>query len=221
MGLTFHRFVCYGIILWAVVLLFRIMIRTPKIYAEKYVVIFISLMIGILWQTIMIFSRTPIDRSMIGIGIFGILTFYFSLFYRPMRLLDRMLGDIVSEMPEMMFFFDNTHKCIWANAPAKRFVGIRDDQLDEASPRLIEKFGRIEDDSDNWNLQKMVLSEDGMKYYAIEKKTDAPIMPVIYKLRNMSETGVIYNGSQLKDYHAINNEFKAKMDLHLEIEIIR
>ena len=48
--------------------------------------------------------------------------------------------------------------------------------------------------------------------YAIEKKTDAPIMPVIYKLRNMSETGVIYNGSQLKDYHAINNEFKAKMD---------
>ena len=171
MGLTFHRFVCYGIILWAVVLLFRIMIRTPKIYAEKYVVIFISLMIGILWQTIMIFSRTPIDRSMIGIGIFGILTFYFSLFYRPMRLLDRMLGDIVSEMPEMMFFFDGTHKCIWANAPAKRFIGIRDDQLDEASPRLIEKFGKIEEDADNWNLQKMIMSEKGMNYYAIEKKT--------------------------------------------------
>ena len=48
--------------------------------------------------------------------------------------------------------------------------------------------------------------------YALEKKTDAPIMPVIYKLRNMSEAGVIYNGSQLQDYHKINDEFKAKMD---------
>lgn len=48
--------------------------------------------------------------------------------------------------------------------------------------------------------------------YALEKKTDAPIMPVIYKLRNMNEAGVIYNGSQLKDYHEINDEFKAKMN---------
>lgn len=49
--------------------------------------------------------------------------------------------------------------------------------------------------------------------YAREKKIpDAPIMPVIYKLRDMSETGVIYNGSQLKDYHLINDEFKEWMD---------
>ena len=48
--------------------------------------------------------------------------------------------------------------------------------------------------------------------YALEKKTDAPIMPVIYKLRNMDETGVIYNGTQLQDYHSINDEFNEKMN---------
>ncbi len=48
--------------------------------------------------------------------------------------------------------------------------------------------------------------------YALEKNIDAPIMPVIYKLRDMSETGVFYNEAQLKDYHLINEEFKIKMD---------
>lgn len=49
--------------------------------------------------------------------------------------------------------------------------------------------------------------------YALEKKIpDTPIMPVIYKLRDMSETGVIFNGSQLSDYHIINEVFKTKMD---------
>lgn len=48
--------------------------------------------------------------------------------------------------------------------------------------------------------------------YALEKKTDEAIMPVIYKLRDMSQTGVIYNDSQLADYHKINDEFKERMD---------
>ena len=49
--------------------------------------------------------------------------------------------------------------------------------------------------------------------YALEKNIpQTPIMPVIYKLRNMSETGVLYNGSQLEDYRTINDEFKERMD---------
>lgn len=48
--------------------------------------------------------------------------------------------------------------------------------------------------------------------YALEKKTDEPIMPVIYKLRDMNQAGAIYKGSQLSDYHIINEEFKERMD---------
>lgn len=48
--------------------------------------------------------------------------------------------------------------------------------------------------------------------YAKEKGLDEPIVPVIYKLNNMSETGVFYNGKQLEDYSTLKDEFSKKMD---------
>ena len=171
MGQVYHRVVCYGVIFSLVVAYFMKIRRTPRIYAEKYVVIFISFIIGILWQTIMIFSRTPIDRSMIGFGIFAILVFYFSLFYKPRRLLDRMLSGIVSEMPDAMFFYDGSHRCIWANEPGKKLTGIEGNHFEMASKGLIEKFGEVKDRDADWNMNKALVSEEGVRYYAIEKRT--------------------------------------------------
>jgi diguanylate cyclase (GGDEF)-like protein len=171
MGQTYHRVVCYGIIISLVALYLMKILRTPKIYAEKYIVIFVSFIIGILWQTIMIFSRTPIDKSMIGFGIFCILVFYFSLFYKTRRLLDRMLSGIVSEMPDAMFFYDGSHRCIWANEPGKQLTGIQGNRFEMASKGLIEKFGAVEDRDVDWNMNKALVSEDGVRYYSIEKRT--------------------------------------------------
>ena len=77
-GQVFHRVVDYGIILAILVILVARAVRSARIYAEKYYIIIISLAIGIIAETFFVFSRTPIDRAMIGFAIIGFFVFYFS-----------------------------------------------------------------------------------------------------------------------------------------------
>ena len=96
LGQTFHRILDYGI-LAAVMIIFIIKtVRSPKINSERYSVILAAMIITTVWETAYIFSRTPIDRAMIGFGVFGLLVYYLALFYRPMRLLDSMLANMAS-----------------------------------------------------------------------------------------------------------------------------
>ena len=83
-------------------------------------------------QTFYIFSRTPVDRSMIGFGAFGILITYFSIYYRPLRLLDRMLSDIASDMSDGIFVFDPSGSCIWANTRGFEMIGIAGGEPEKA-----------------------------------------------------------------------------------------
>ena len=136
LGQTFHRVVDYGILATVIVIFIYKLIRTPRIYAERYGIILAAILVGLVWETYYIFSRTPIDRSMVSFGVFGLLVFYFSIYYRPVRLLDRMLANIASEMPEAMFFLDVTGHCVWANRPGQQLAEIRA-RVDE----VLELFG--------------------------------------------------------------------------------
>ena len=171
LGQTYHRIVCYGILAGIMVILIVKMVRVPKIYSERYSVIFFTLVITSVWQTLYIFSRTPIDRSMIGFGITGVLIFYFSLYYRPLKLLDRMLANIASEMPEALFFFDANDKCIWANDPGIRLAGIERGEFGVATERLQEIFGNYEREAVEWSARHVTGSGSDARYYALEKHT--------------------------------------------------
>ena len=171
LGQTFHRVVDYGILLAIMIVFLVKMIRSPKIYSERYSVILFTLAVSAIWQTAYIFSRAPIDRSMIGFGVTGVLIFYFSLYYRPLKLLDRMLANIASEMPEALFFFDANEKCIWANDPGIQFTGIGSGEFGKASARLREILGSYEQDSREWSSRHVTGSGDNARYYALEKHT--------------------------------------------------
>ncbi|MBR4627186.1 MAG: EAL domain-containing protein [Ruminococcus sp.] len=169
-GQYFHRIVDYGIFLSVLIFFFIMTIRSPRIYSERYSVIFICLLLGGLWQTFYIFSRSPLDRSMIGFAVFGVLCFYFSLYYRPMKLLDRMLANIVSKLPDSVFFFDMTGRCIWANSNAKELAGITGGEFSTANDSLKGIFGSALDLSSNgWTSHLTIGSGSNEKYYALEK----------------------------------------------------
>ena len=79
-GQAFHRVLDYGI-LAASILIFGIKtFRSSRVNSERYSVIFTSLILLTIWQTFFIFSRTPIDRSMTGFGVIGIVVFYFAIY---------------------------------------------------------------------------------------------------------------------------------------------
>ena len=167
-GQTIHRIIDYIIFGAAVVIFLVKTIRSPKVYAEKYFVIILAMAAIGLWQTFYVISGVSMDFSMIGYGIFGVLVFLLSLFYRPLRLLDRMLAAIASRMPEALFFFDTNKRCIWVNNQARELLNITDEDLEKVPFLLQEKFvGKIQDATD-WSDRYQVGQGDEMKSYVLE-----------------------------------------------------
>ena len=170
-GQAFHRALDYSIFVSVLVIFFIKMIRSPRIYSERYSIIFFAMIVGGLWQTFYIFSRTPVDTSMIGFAVFGLLVFFFALYYRPLRLLDRMLANIASELKEALFFFDANGRCIWANAPGIAFVGVKNEDFEQVSDRLRQIFGDYEQEGSSWTASRMLGTGDSARYYVLEKHT--------------------------------------------------
>ena len=172
LGQTYHRVIVYGILLAIIVIFFFKLITSARAYSERYVVILITILLTACWQSYYIFSRTPVEKSMAGYGIFGLLIFYFSLYYRPITLLDRLLANMASDMPDAIFFYDVYGRCIWANDQAIELVQLPDDKFDRSSELLQAKFGQKEDfDEPEWTCRKVVGKGADCKYYDQSKRT--------------------------------------------------
>ena len=108
-----------------------------------------------------------------------------------------------------------------------RYIADRIDKLEDGTLRLVDyKTGRDEtqfsDVSELFSYEhpKIRAILQLMLYcnaYALEKQLDGPIMPVVYTLRDMDNTGVFYKGEQLKDYMEVNDEFKRYMDEKIKV----
>ena len=123
-GLFFHRAFAYSVFFVSLAILTFKTFTAPRIDTERYAIILASMIVVGALETFFIVSRTPVDRSMIAFGLFGVLAYFFALQYRPLRLLDRMLGHIVADMPEAVFFFDRNNDCIFINDAARSLLGV-------------------------------------------------------------------------------------------------
>ena len=168
-GLQFHRIVGYGLFAGILLIFLLNIIRSSKLYREKYMVIFASMLASGLLQLLFIFSKTPIDRSIIVHGIFGAVVFYFSIIHRPLRALDAMLSNVASYMNDAVIVFDATNRCMWANDCAYKMLETQQDKTDELKDRLTERFGNFFEFGEEWTRDVFVPVNDG--YYILEKKT--------------------------------------------------
>ena len=169
-GLTFHRILVYSL-LACIILIFAVMtIRMPKVYKGRYFVILIMMCIVGLWQTLYVVARIPVNTSMIGYGFFGICTFYFAIVYRPLRFLDRMLTNIVSDMPDALFVYDPNKKCLWANERGHELAGIEPNEFDLVTERIKNIVGDLSAEG-TWVENRVVGTGADTRYYSIEKRT--------------------------------------------------
>jgi diguanylate cyclase (GGDEF)-like protein len=168
-GLTYHRIIVYAI-LACILAIFTVMtIKMPRVYKGRYAVILGTLLVVAAWQSVYVVARIPVNTSMIGYAFCGICFFYFSLIYRPHKFLDRMLTNIVEDMPEALYVFDPNKKCLWANEEGMRFADIDIQEFDLVNERLKNVFGEIR--SNETNTQNRVIgSGNDTRYYNIETR---------------------------------------------------
>ena len=169
-GQQFHRIVDYGIFFAALMIFVYQTARAQRLSKERYAIILASMIVGGLWQTYNIFNGIPIDLSMIGFAVFGLLVFYFSMYYRPVRLLERMLSGIASTVGNALFFFEPEGACIWANAKALEMAGARKGDYAAAAEWLAETFPRVSRPGDNWIDSKTIGTGDDARIYTVQKQ---------------------------------------------------
>lgn len=167
-GQMVHRAIDYSIFFIVIMIFLLATIRSPKISRERYSVILIAMMLVGFWQTFYIVSRTPVDRSMVGYGVFGILVFYLSIRYRPLRLLDKMLSNIASGMNEALFVYGPFGRCIWANDTGLRLLDLKEEDLENVSDRLQNMFGQRKFTNKDWSDNRVVGSGDDARFYYME-----------------------------------------------------
>ncbi len=168
-GQTIHRVIDYGILAAIMVVFLVKTITCPRVYAERYLVILLAMVAIGAWQTVNIFTSSAVNVSMIGYGVYGVLIFFLSLYYRPLRLLDRMLGEIASRMPESIFFFDTNGQCVWFNNRAGEWLNIKPDQLENVSSLLKEKLGDYQKEGSEWENLITLGEGENMMSYVIER----------------------------------------------------
>ena len=172
-GQAFHRVVVYGVFFASIGVFAYKTITSSRIYVERYLVILIVMIITGAWESFYIFSGSPIDRSMIGFGMFGLLIFYFSLFYKPMRLLDRMLVRVVSNLDVAVFFFDTTGLCIYANDLGRRMVGLG--EADTIAENATETIGKAIGGwpnlyNQNWTEHRYIGEGENRRFLELDMK---------------------------------------------------
>ena len=168
-GQMFHRVVDYGIFLIIIGVFLMSTIRTSRIYRERYSIILISMIAVGVWQSYSIFSKNPIDRSMIGFGTFGIIAYYFAIHYRPLRLLDKMLSGIVSNGDSACFIFSPRGRCVWVNKAGCVLTGVREETCEKAPDALEYLFG-LKLRRGNWTEQHITGGGESVKYYLFENR---------------------------------------------------
>jgi len=168
-GLSIHRIIDYIIFFVIIgVLIYRI-IKTSKLYREKYVVILIAMLLAGIAQFVFIFVKTTIDKSVIVHGIFGLFVYYYSIKYRPLRLLDAVLSNIASDMNDAVYVFDSLNKCVWANEQGYKLLDLKPGMVGSVKEAIINLFGDLTNKGDNWT--KDIHLKKSNRYYTIEKKS--------------------------------------------------
>lgn len=168
-GQTIHHVINYFVLLCVTAIFILAASKTPKIYRERYTVILASVIIIEILQLHFIFFPNAHDITVIGYGIMGLMIFYFVIIYRPLRLLDQMLSNIVSNLSDAFYIFDINRKCIWANEQGCKLAGLKENNYDKINDILLEMFGKPEE-FDEKIVRRIVENNENVSFYTLEIK---------------------------------------------------
>lgn len=167
-GQTVHRIIDYAVFLSVILIFIIATVRAATINRERYAVILTTMVVVGLLQTYYIFFQYPIDRSMLGYGVFGVVIFFFAIHYRPLRLLDRVLSNIVSGLSDAFYVFDSNGNCIWANDQGYRLVESDGSDYEPITEKLTKMFGDTGQPDEHMTKRKVGDSENA-RFYLLEE----------------------------------------------------
>ncbi len=128
-----HLAFCYVLVVWIYVLLILKTVKTAKVYRRKYSSIIMSLTLVVVFDAIGLALHPPVDISLIFYCLSCLAICFFSMFYVPKTMREKILSTAVQVADMGVGCFDISGKCIYLNKRGKQMA------------RRFNKF-QIEDD---------------------------------------------------------------------------
>ncbi len=119
-----HLGFSYVITSVCVILLLVKIAKTSALYREKYLVILFSVIVIAVWEMYYIVNKSVMEYSMVGYLTMAILIYFFAIEYKPYIATYKMFNEVVSNISEAIFFFDENNKCIYMNRQANQIYNM-------------------------------------------------------------------------------------------------
>ena len=236
-----HVAICFAAAAAAIGILIKKALEGSKIYYSKYFTIAVSILFTVIWDVGVILRNEVIDTMLFGIGMTGLLIYYFSVIYKPMGLIHRMIMASTTFSHFGFVVYDRDGKCIFFNEKfhtmfkvdygdmekadeAVRSVVDKDDLHMEGLPYVKRITG---EDGETEKIYETVMSRiyDTSHVYAgfflsIEDKTDEELAleKELYEASHDSLTG-IYNADAL--YRFTLNKLNENKDKHYFVVVAK
>ncbi len=149
------------------------MFKSSALYRERYLAVFLCIVIIVAWEYYNVLMERTIDRSMVGLALGGILVYFFSIEYRPIFVKIALHDLLVANLSDAVVFFDAEGSPIYANKAASSMFGITRETLHSSAQLLggkitgthfVENGCRVTED---FRKQIEIIREDGRRYYDV------------------------------------------------------
>ncbi len=162
MGECLHIAVYYSFVAFSITILAKATVNAPPLYKLRHGAVLTCLITVISTNAISYLYYFPMDMSVILYGLLSVAVCYFATYYTPKRLIRYMQTSVTEEMDDMVFCYDLSGKCIYANKSAYEKFGISGGDagfFDEYHRLWSEKNGNG-DFQDFYAKENMTINED-------------------------------------------------------------
>ena len=164
-----HLAFSYAVVAVSLAIFIHKMIHVSRLYLEKYLTIFVTFCIVIVWESWYVFSKEPVDHSMLGYSLCGVLMYYFALRYLPFFLTEKMLSAIVSNMSDAILFLDNKGDCVYFNDGAKKLFNLQAGDYSAAKKTVCAIISDSDmDDCESLQVIRTLSVDNAERIYEIE-----------------------------------------------------
>lgn len=140
---TGHLIFVYVIVLFVLLTLIMKIRRSLRLYRTKYFMILDSLICILAVNIGYRFTNISIDISVVLYGFLAIAACYFSLFYVPKMVVERLMMSVLKEMDSGIMCFDLDGRCVYANEMTQHYFAAKDN------------YGKLERYFEEWQQKRI------------------------------------------------------------------
>ncbi len=133
--------------------------RNAAIYWIRYFLIAVSLLVAAIWTVSVMVSNSPVDASLIGYAITGLLIEFFTFYYKPATLINNLLSASIRSSDNGIVLFDNTKKVVFLNQSFAEMFGIDQDDGKAAAKIFFDLIGKSEIPSGSCRFVRRITDE--------------------------------------------------------------